>query len=289
MKYTIQFIVLVAMACIVGSSCVPQGEAEIPSYLLIDTVLLSTQAHQGTESARFPFVWLYVDNDFLGGYPVGHRIPILKDGKVEIELNPGMYTNGQVSRTDVYYAIKPYEEMVELQRGEVSHLTPTFNYEEELQFSLVDDFEAGTAFRFDIDNNKDTYMQRVSDAPFEGNYSGKLSVNPIDNVNAVTMVNSVVQFSKKGKAFMFIEMNYKCNTELLVGIMGVDDSGQKYNIQKIILKPRDTYRKIYLDITEDIVAARAASVAVYFLVQYNERYDNEDQAAYIDNVKVVNY
>lgn len=275
-----------------GTSCVKQGEVDIPSYLVVDTTMVSAAPEEGSESSRFPFVWVYADNEFLGGYPVGKRIPILQTGEVEIYMRPGTYTNGQVVHTDVYYMMKPYIQDVELKRGEDTHISPVFEYEDYITFSLVEDFEDGNIFKQDFDSNPSTKLVRTQENVFEGQYSGLLEVSRQDSANSVAAVTPIIDFAKKGEALMFLELDYMNATDLVVGIIGLTEGGGEYNRPLISLKPRDDYHKIYIDLTEDIVETRATTVSLYFIVTYNREYDDNpggsSQKVYIDNVKIIN-
>lgn len=285
MKYIIKIVILFIGLSTLNIACTKQGPAEIPSYLVVDTVYVETEPGQGTESARFPFVWVYVDNNLLGGFPVGKRIPVLKKGEVKIEMYPGIYTNGQVVRTDVYFMMAPYEATVNLHKDEITHLSPVFKYDEGVEFRLVEDFETGNVFKRDLDANPATFLMRTEEDVYEGTFSGRLLVTSEDTVNAVAMSNPISDTIQN--RLTFVELDYKCNTDLLLGLIGLDETGEQFNFAKISLKPSDKYHKIYIDITEDIARFQAQSIVLYFVVVYNDRYEQEKQQVLIDNVKVL--
>lgn len=288
MKYFNTTLIVGLLLTLFLSSCVKQGEADYPSYLVVDTMLLKTQPDEGAATTRMPLVWVWANNEFRGGYPVGNKIPLLMDGEVDIELRPGIYTDGEAVRTDVYFNMKAYKETINLKRLETTHIEPTFIYDDYVTFSLVEGFEDGNVFIQDLDNNPNTIMERVRNNARSGEYCGRLKVSPQDSANAVGMHSPLSDFARGGETNMWIELDFKGNTDLVVGIAGLNDMGGQYNLPFISLKPQDDYRKVYLDLTEDIIRERAISVSVYLMAAYNRAYKEENQSVYVDNFKIIN-
>lgn len=287
MKHYITLIIILFFTTLMVSSCAKQGEAEYPSYLVVDTMIVNAKIGEGSSTARFPFVWLYANNVFRGGFPVGSKIPILDDGEVEIELRPGIYTDGEVVRTDVYFNMKPYKTTVPMKRLETTHVKARFEYEDYINFAVIEDFEDGNIFMEDFDSNPKTKLERTSNNVCEGMYSGLLKVSRIDSANAVAMHTPVTEFSWKVNPNMWIELDFMGNTDLVVGLAGISEGGMNYNLPFISLKPQEEYRKVYLDLTEEIINHRALSVTVYVMAAYNKSYDAEDQRVYFDNFKII--
>ncbi|NTV84545.1 MAG: hypothetical protein HGA23_09650, partial [Bacteroidales bacterium] len=58
-----------------------EGGQTVPSYLKIDSIGFVTDNDlQGTNSQKITDVWVYVDDDLIGGFEMPATIPVLAEG-----------------------------------------------------------------------------------------------------------------------------------------------------------------------------------------------------------------
>jgi len=97
----------------------------VPAYLHVDTVLVvGTPQTQGTLSARVKDVWLYIDGDLQGAYPLPATIPLLREGTVRLQFNAGILLNGISATRAAYPFFVPWDTVVDLYRGRTDTLRP---------------------------------------------------------------------------------------------------------------------------------------------------------------------
>ncbi len=70
------------------TSC--DDEVPVPSYLTIEAINLLTQSGQGSNSHRTSYGWIFVDDDFYGGYPLPVTFPIVGDGLKNVKIDFGV-------------------------------------------------------------------------------------------------------------------------------------------------------------------------------------------------------
>lgn len=118
----------------------------IPAFIQIPYFTTVTDTlNQGTSIQNYTDVWLYNNNEFLGCFPIGTKIPILADGNTLIRMGAGI-KNGGVSDLRSYYPLMHfYETNINLVRGKVASVVPEFNYFTGISFLKLEDFsQAGT-------------------------------------------------------------------------------------------------------------------------------------------------
>jgi len=218
----------------------------VPAYLHVDTVqVVGTPQTQGTLSARVKDVWLYIDGDLQGAYPLPATIPLLRDGTVRLQFNAGILLNGISATRAAYPFFVPWDTVVDLYRGRTDTLRPRTSYRNTVRYVWLEDFD-NLGFGLRARSGSDTVLLRESrtDSVFEGLSSLYMSV---DQRAPYLVAESIDQFGLTAGKPCFLELNYRNNVPLQVGLqsqLGSDISDPLWIVE---LAPTALWSKQYIN------------------------------------------
>lgn len=253
-------------------------------FINADQVKVSVKAGQGYGSHNITDLWLYTNGFFRGAYPVGNKMPImLNDGVAKVEVFPGIKTNG-ISTTRTY--IKLFESIkfdTILPSGSNIKRNFTFKYKDGCVFPWLEDFELPGFSLVKSSISDTTFKLHVNDGDvFQGNKSVEFGLS--GSVSKLVQLESAVSYSLPTGAAsenVYLEIDYKCNTEFEVGIIS---NGSYMNVLKI--NPKDPWNKIYVFLGNAINMDKST---IYKKVAFRVyRIDAiAEQKVYLDNIKLV--
>ncbi len=262
------------------TSCVQENE--VPAYITIPSFSFTTTTGQGTSAQKISDVWVFVDGQSLGAYQLPARFPFAGIGKHDFLLFPGIRNNGIRSNPVIYSPAKTFNTTLDLKSGDDITVRPTTTYIEGVKIWFNEDFERTNYFTVNRDNNGATSFSTLSDG-FEGR-GGTVTL---------TKTNPVIEKAASVKAQLpdntqavFIELHYKTEAPLAVGIIGYSTANPNGEaVYKIILSPNSTWNKTYIDVTEEAKSLKSKDFQVVFRSQLP---DSLNQATVlIDNVKLI--
>lgn len=247
-----------------GTSCEKfTGDQDIPAYLSIDSIYLSTDYQsQGTSSQRITDAWVYVDDEALGAYELPARFPVLKEGKHKIKIYPGIKKNG-ISATRVSYDFYNF-----VQKDVV--LTPDSTtkmgvlkttYQSTTIFMWREDFE-DMATSIDTTNRSTAAINitKAPDSTFEGKYSARVVMDSVhDFFECQTRNEYPIPLAP-----VYLELNFNTTNSITVGVY-LYGTASLYQSPIITLNPTNgQWKKIYIDLTTTLNAyAGMQSFRVY--------------------------
>ena len=85
-----------------------EGEQEIPAYIkiegfdLVENPNLSIPQDEGFLTSEIKDVWVYVDNAFIGAFPLPCSVPVLQEGRHKVDIRPGVLYNGMQGTREAY-------------------------------------------------------------------------------------------------------------------------------------------------------------------------------------------
>ena len=262
-------------------------EEPIPSYIHIDKIDLTTNySIEGSNSQKILDAWVTVDDQSVGAFEMPCTFPILTNGNHTLKVFPGIKENG-IAETRIQYPFyAAYQKDITFTRGQVIKINPTVTYSKNITFKWIEDFEgAGHSILTGNGSTPDTIMTITHSLTekFEGAGSGKVSITS----------DSYLGLSGKfvlpqGGLNVFLELNYYCNTDFTVGIVGYN-SGGGIEVQDyfLTLRPTSGWNKVYVNLASHITAATTSSkFAVAFSMQNNPNLSSS--YFYLDNVKLIN-
>ncbi|MCC6251797.1 MAG: hypothetical protein IT238_04990 [Bacteroidia bacterium] len=293
-KYILLFFLSV-IAFIFNGCNVFDKEEPIPSYVRISAVGFQTEPNslQGTSSSNITDAWVYVNDQLQGVYPLPTRFPILTSGKSNITIRAGIIENGIDATRIEYPFYNSWDSIVELKTKEILSIHPKIiNYKPGTVFHLIEDFEGlGINFEKTSSSLNDIGKTSNSEIVFEGMNCGKFEI--LTGTTDVTVATIKLYDLPKQGNDVFLEMNYKINQNMEVGIMA-QNGGQITQSSVLGLRATTTdsgttqWKKTYINLTQAISSQPYASgFKVYF---FAEKADSVDfPVFYIDNVKLISF
>ncbi len=287
MIYNIYKVLFLGFLLILFSCEIYNPKEDIPSYIKIDTIVLSTTGDEGTSSHKITDVWIYMDDNPIGAFELPAKFPVLAEGNHKITIRPGIKLNG-ISSTRSYYPF--YEEIVypaaNLEKGKTFDLSVlNTTYYSVSKFLWNEDYES-SGITIEKTSKSDTAIQKVTDNVFEGNYSGAVYLDSGHDFFELTSSETFdLPFSNSP---VFLELNFKTNNTVTVGVYL---NTTTYTIQRdyVVLNPTDTWQKIYINLTP-VVIYSGVSVESFkvFLSGYKDEGVSE-AVILLDNIKLLSF
>ncbi|MEI6851980.1 MAG: hypothetical protein WCL06_04020 [Bacteroidota bacterium] len=244
-KYSL-FPLLFLLAIVFYSSC--KKNDLVPSYIHIDKITLnSTYEIDGTNSSKITDAWVYVDDDLIGIYELPATFPVLYTGSHKISVRAGVKLNGIAMSRGYYPFFETYNTTIDLQKEEIDTISPVVTYfPGKIQWK--EDFEdAGISIVRYVDSDTSIYKTTDPADAFEGSFSGVANLDATRHY-MLCVSDSTLEIPQN-QSPVFLEMNYKTNTYLTVGMYGKLASGTTERIPTIVLNPTNEWKKIYINLT----------------------------------------
>jgi hypothetical protein len=277
--------ILVPFILILFASC--NKEERIPAYIHIDKIaLITAYANVGSNSNKIVDAWIYIDGQLAGTYELPCTIPVLYEGSHSVMVLPGIKENG-ISETRIPYPFyDKYEETVTFVPGQITTISPTTVYSQGADFSWLEDFEGSHGICDNV-GTPDTIMSIIHPPEDVFEMSGSGAVVLAAGHTSYFGITCNKYVLPQAGAPVFLELNYKCNTDLNVGIVGY--SGTTIDVQSIslTLRPTSGWNKVYINLTTEVTnATNSTQFAIFFSMLKNP--DLTTSYFYLDNVKLIN-
>jgi len=282
--HNIKFYSFFIIVGIIISSCSKEDyEAQIPTYISIDNISLTTdQLTEGSASSNIVDAWVFINDDFVGVYELPAKFPVLKEGNKTIKVYAGIKDNGISTTRKKYLLYSPYEEQIDLVKGETITLNPVVTYQSSANFTWIEDFE-NPSLSFLYTSGSDTIINKTSSNVFEGSYSGEISLTDnMDFFEATSVGYSTIP--RQGQP-VYLELDFKTNEQLTLGVY-IGTSQQAL----VTLNTTSSWKKIYINLTELINAGSStAEVKVFLGIREGSgvTFLTSNPEIYIDNIKLV--
>jgi hypothetical protein len=262
---------------------------KIPSYIHIDKIDVTTiYADQGSNSSKIVDAWIYVDGASAGTYELPCTIPVLFAGTHTVTIAPGVKENGISDTRTPYVFYNNYQETVTLTSGQITTIAPTTAYSQSADFSWLEDFDGSGHSICNSHEVPDTVM-KISSTPGDAFELPGSGVVVLDAAQTSYFGISCNKFElPQDGAAVFLELNYKCNTDFNVGVVGYDASGiaQTQNVS-LTLRPSAEWNKVYINMTSQVSGASSSvKFGIYFSMLKNPGFSTS--YFYLDNVKLIN-
>jgi hypothetical protein len=250
------------------------------SFLVVDNISLKTTFIQGTTSHKITDIWYYVDGQFKGIFPVGSVMPIVATGSAEITLFAGIKNNG-ISATRTPYAF--YNSVVfnqTLEAGKTYTVSPQFEYNSSAIFYYQQPQDFDSSFS-QFASVGDSNNIRITDPTKTfGGTGGSIFMSMSDAKPTSKMVQSVPYYLPIGGTTIYLELNYKCNQPITVGVIG----GSNDERGAITLNATSDWNKIYIQLTK-VVSTPPNYPGYQVFIKAVKQVSTPE--IYIDNIKLI--
>lgn len=260
-------------------SCKKNKETEATFFLKADPVKVNPTAAQGSSSHNITDLWLYVDGQFQGAYPIGKLMPIVtKNESVRIEAFAGIKNNG-ISDTRIpwyFYQKLQYDTLISTGQHIIRPFT--FNYNASTTFSWIEDFEGNAGVT--LVKSPISEVGYTISSP-ENSFEGKSIEMELNSSQIIAQLESAKSYTLPfANSNVYLELNYKCNTEFQVGVFGTGTSEKP----AMTVTPKQDWNKIYIQLAGVVNSEpKASTYKVYFRFLGN----GGNPKIQLDNIKLL--
>jgi hypothetical protein len=262
-----------------------------PSWIEVNPfVLVSNPSLSGSEgqlTKDFRDVWLYIDDQMIGCFQTPFKIPILKEGNVNIKIYPAVRNNGIATDKKIYPFMNVYEINSKLVKNQTLTVNPVTSYVNNSNF-WIEDFEDASIKIQDDPNTSLASLFISSDnlTPFNGFNYGKVVLTELDSV---WVANTTEQLPIAKNKPCFMEVDYYNTNSFVQGFLALNTSGSIYqdnagfNEQTVSTVK---WKKMYIELTELIGNSANGS---NFIQTFKAKLDSLQTETFIciDNIKIV--
>lgn len=281
MRLGLLFVLLVSLLLL--GSCKKYNAADPAFFMKANKISVKTTSAQGSGSNKITDLWLYVNGKFQGVYPVGNLMPIVtNNSSVKINIFPGIKNSG-ISDTRTswpFYDFLTFDTLVESGKNIMRDFT--FNYNASTTFTWTEDFDhSGFSIQKSAISSYSMGIAPAADS-FEGK-SGKMEIPASDPIYSIAQVESSVYYTlPQGSSNVYLELNYKCNQEFVVGLI-TEDGVLK---EAVHVNPQVNWNKIYIQLSNAVSNVPVSNkYKVFFKTLKND--DSSSPNVFLDNIKLI--
>ena len=244
MKYFIYTFLFVSLAFF--QAC--DTDENIPTFIEVNSVSLTTTDLEGANTHNISDVWVFVDGQGIGVWPLPARIPTFPtNGEVEIQFFAGVRVDGISDKARIYPFYAPVIVNEDLLAGETYEYDLTFEYFDITKFDFIEGFESRNIFSEDNDGDPNTFMVRSQLDARTGDYCGYIKL-----VDTADLIEVTTQFAYPTDDILgggiYLEMDYRADIPIIVGYIA-DGQFRVEDINNVIIE-KDDWNKIYLDLSQ---------------------------------------
>jgi len=255
-----------------------------PSYLFLSPfeVVDSSYAYHGSIRHKIKDGWVYVNDEYLGAFELPVKIPVIADGPTKIVVSPGILTNGIAGTRSIYPGYRPFAKTIDFSPLQTDTLSLKTFYNAYLKFVVLEDFELSNSFEKLFNSDTTFYLDTIQ--PFEGRRSlGWTLTDSFPTINFRTKNDFVIE---GGGRPAFMELDYRCNTPFSI-YLDVSNAGGLVQYQFFVVNPKETWNKLYLNLTPAIAELPQNSKIKLRFYSYFQGKSPAQGWGEIDNVKVL--
>ena len=277
------FLFAASLMALSGCETINPKEA-VPTYVYMKRPIVRTDyVNQGTDSALIPDLWLTLGSQLRGAYPAGRAVPLLPGTTNLLAIDPGIVVNGSRNDRFIYPFYTQDSARLSNTPGHTDTIQPTFHYLKSANFALREDFDGAG---IDYDDSYGTAQLVVTPANTSDAYQGQSGMAILDAAHP-----NFKAFSRRSAALpvggvpSFAEINYKCSTNLVVGI-GYTYAGVFTEQPYLILYATDHWKKVYVNLSKPVGLLPSGSL-VKLALSAEKPTDQTEARVWLDNIKVV--
>ena len=236
---------LVGLWLLTFASCKKDGA--VPAYVQLAPPVV-VAANGQLVSSKITDAWVYVNDQPVGVWEPGDRIPLIAQGDATVKVIAGVRKNGIINDRIQYPFYATWQQQMDLVPEQTVVIQPQLQYFDNLDIWMAD-FETGQ--RFDTVDCTATMALVPSDSTLLGQGLGNGRINLDTDHPLYRGLSSGDAFTNTGPV-AFLELDYRSDTPLLVGVR-ITVSGDPQLAGYIYAAPTKKsdgsmpWNKIYLD------------------------------------------
>lgn len=277
------------LLAIISSSCELINPAEdIPAFLYIEPFSFAVNpATHGSASVDIKEVWVTVNGDFLGVYPLPANVPVLVEGMANIRLEAGIHDNGIRATPNIYPFYEAFVRELELAPNETDTLRPTTTYRSNARFAFIENFETGSRVfteQFEGQNG----LTSTNDIIFEGNQSGLITLTQSDDLVQLGSEQIYAGLTDNSPR-VYLEMDYRSEVPVVWGVLGFTSTGPGEPTLQPGFRESNDWNKIYFDLSLLILEGNFIGHRILLQANLPNGSTLEEAKVYLDNIKLLHF
>ena len=257
------------------SACQKEEGNTIPAYLKIDTIALD----ENNTTTNITDAWVYINDQLQGVYELPAKFPVLENDHQTLRIKAGIKSNGIASSRIAYPFYASFMDTVIFTPNQTITVNPTVIYLEGAHFYL-EDFE-GVGVNLETTIISDTILLELTDM-LGNQYGGGVLNDSLITFEIAT--DELLDLPQAGSP-VFLELDYKCNTEFLVGVY-INFPQSVLQKDLLWINPKNDWNKIYINLTSTISEGVGAESFKVFIGMKRD-FSLDKNELYFDNIKVV--
>lgn len=271
------------IACVAACDIINPADP-VPAYIRVDQITVDPVSGTGTTRQKFGEVWVFIDDNPIGAYSIPAVIPLIAEGQHEIQLFPGIRVNGILSTADFYPFFEPHTFNAELVPGEVITVDMHTRYRSNAEIAYIEDFESSHRLTDDVDDDPETFVERILTNPFEGSGSGRIVLTDSADFIQVASLPLLTELPVNGTP-VYLELHYKNTVEFSVGLVGHGQAIEPARVSILVLRPQEDWNKVYVELSPALRASQLEAYQVLITAAHDT--STVQSEVYLDNLKVV--
>ena len=271
-KITYLVVLLIIFAC-----QKEENPNAIPAYLKIDSITLEKNDTTTTTTTNITDAWVYINDQLQGVYELPAKFPVLENDYQTLRIKAGIKSNGIASSRIAYPFYASFIDTVIFTPNQTITVNPIVSYLDSIYFWL-EAFEFEAQLRLDTDS-----FFSIDNINGIDNKYGKITLQDSMLLSEITTFE-LPHLPQVG-APVFLELDYKCNTEFLVGVY-INFPQSVLQKDLLWINPKDDWNKIYINLTSTISEGVGAESFKVFIGMKRD-FSLDKNEVYFDNLKVV--
>jgi len=266
------------------TGCPPDTEVP-PAFVTIAGFDLQTPT-LGPVTEDISEVWAFLNDEFIGAFPLPARIPVLRAGAGELRLEAGVKQNGVSATPELYPFYTPVIQTVEFIPGQTTALgTLTIGYKPTASFAVFEDFEENRERAFSLQIVGDTLLERTQVQVRTGSFSGRIYLSTDSPVVEVSSTESFRNLTANQQP-VWLELDFLSDGAGRLGITGargievIREFGPGF-------RPRSEWTKIYFNLTQNIFDADLEEYRLNITTLLPP--ELAEGNVYLDNIKLLHF
>lgn len=269
-------------ALLLLSGCKKDGA--VPAYILVNTPVVVVNNGADTISSRITDLWVYINDEPVGVWEIGDRIPLIGSGSSEIKLIAGIRKNGVIDDRIQYPFYATWTAMVDLVPEQNVVLNPAFRYFDNV--SIWEESFSNAGVMLDVDTSySDTVLIRMNDGA--GNDHGAAY---IDAAHPSFQCYAIQNFSITTGTAAFLELDYSCDLQFQVGLRYLNSAGNHVDAPYITVNPTVRgdgsmpWNKIYIDMATPWASVNSSQKTFFIRTTLGDLTQGQ---LHVDNIRLV--
>lgn len=277
-----QTLLLSLMFLLTFSSC-RKRDIEDPSYMHIKAIEQADKPGQGTNRHDIQYVYTLIADNSIGTYLTPTTVPVLYEGSLLVEARPMIKWFAREG-LHPYSMMKNYTQMLNLVSLTVDTLRPVFEYQDNVEFSWLEDF------------NDNSASLQLRSGTFDSFYVKNESQHSLDGTPylLISMGNGEQFFEIESQDLfelpvdgreVILEIDYKTNVAFTIGLYATTSS-QVITLPSVSPYSTDGHwRKGYIYLTDEVFNQGSSTRFRIFFRSVNKEVINPE--IFIDNLKLL--